>query len=60
MRSRHLDWSVISEGLDIPLKILAQSADHLGAKGSLILETGYTWPACTAGSAQPAFYLAGV
>ena len=33
------------EGLDIPLKILAQSADHLGAKGSLILETGYSWPA---------------
>jgi len=33
------------QGLEIPLKILAQSAAHLCEKGALILETGYTWPA---------------
>jgi ribosomal protein L3 glutamine methyltransferase len=33
------------DGLEIPLKILAQSAAHLTKKGTLILETGYTWPA---------------
>jgi len=32
------------DGLEIPLKILAQSAAHLTKKGTLILETGYTWP----------------
>lgn len=32
------------QGLDIPLRILAQSADYLAEEGSLILETGATWP----------------
>lgn len=31
------------EGLDIPLRILAQAADYLTEDGCLVLETGATW-----------------
>jgi ribosomal protein L3 glutamine methyltransferase len=31
------------QGLDIPLRILAQAADYLTPQGALILETGATW-----------------
>jgi ribosomal protein L3 glutamine methyltransferase len=36
------------QGLDIPLRILAQAADYLTSQGALILETGATWPALDA------------
>jgi ribosomal protein L3 glutamine methyltransferase len=32
-------------GLDIPLRVLADGGSHLNAAGMLILETGYTWQA---------------
>lgn len=32
------------QGLDIPLRILAQAASYLTPQGALILETGATWP----------------
>lgn len=32
------------DGLEIPLKILEQAADHLQPQGLLLLETGATWP----------------
>jgi ribosomal protein L3 glutamine methyltransferase len=32
------------QGLDIPLRILAQAADYLRPHGALVLETGATWP----------------
>lgn len=32
------------QGLDIPLRILAQAANYLTPQGALILETGATWP----------------
>lgn len=32
------------QGLDIPLRILAQAAGYLRPQGALILETGATWP----------------
>ena len=32
------------QGLDIPLRILAQAASYLRPQGALILETGATWP----------------
>lgn len=31
------------QGLDIPLRILAQAADYLTEEGSVVLETGATW-----------------
>lgn len=33
-----------NDGLEIPLKILDQAADHLSTDGVLLLETGATWP----------------
>lgn len=36
------------DGLAIPLRILATSADHLADDGVLVLETGFTWPALEA------------
>src|SRR5690606_21777751 len=36
------------EGLGIPLRILREAATHLNPDGTLILETGATWPALDA------------
>jgi ribosomal protein L3 glutamine methyltransferase len=37
-----------SEGLDLPLQILAQASEYLNQNGLLILETGYSWQALEA------------
>ena len=37
-----------SEGLDLPLQILAQASEYLNRNGLLILETGYSWQALEA------------
>lgn len=43
------------EGLDIPLRILEQSADYLRPGGILVLETGATWPLLDAACPQLEF-----
>jgi len=40
------------QGLDIPLRILAHAADYLNPQGTLILETGATWPLLDAACPQ--------
>jgi len=41
-----------NQGLDIPLRILAQAADYLNDTGALIVETGATWPLLDAACGQ--------
>jgi len=41
-----------SEGLDLPLQILAQASEYLNQNGLLILETGYSWQALEAATPE--------
>ena len=44
LREPQLGLLTGNDGLEIPLKILAQAAEHLADDGVLLLETGATWP----------------
>lgn len=44
LREPRLGLVSAQQGLDIPLRILAQAADYLSQQGVLVLETGATWP----------------